>query len=149
MMDKTSLRYIYKDYIASVKEEYHCTEKEYKDICYLFNKLISDKMIDEGYKFKLPDNMGSISVSKNKMKYEKLHFDYVEWRKSGIKSYHLNEHSDNYYAFVRWNKVGSTLKNKYFYGFKFTKANRRRVAKVMKTENGHQIYEIATKKDAI
>jgi hypothetical protein len=126
-----------------------CTYKEYKEVCSLFNKKLSDRLIDEGVKFNLPYRVGELSVSKNKMKYEKLHFDYPEWKRSGVKSYHINEHSDNYYAFIRWNKGKAVIHNKYFYGFKFTRANNRRVASVMKKENGHQIYQIATKKDAI
>jgi hypothetical protein len=149
MMDKTSLRFIYKDYIATHNEKYHCTEEEYKRVCYLFNKKISDKMILEGYKFNIPGSMGELSVAKNKMKYEKLHFNYGEWRKTGIKSYHLNEHSDNYYGFVRWNKKNAVLPNKYFYGFRFTRTNNREISKVMNSKNGHQMYEIANRKDAI
>jgi hypothetical protein len=144
MMGKTSLRFIYKT--CNIEG---ISESEYKEVCYLFNKSISKHIINKGYKFKLPGSIGTISVAKNKMKYEKLHFDYAQWKKTGVKSYHLNEHSDNYYAFVRWNKKGAVLPNKFFYGFKFTRENTREITKVMKEENGHQLYEIANKKDAI
>jgi hypothetical protein len=126
-----------------------CTEKEYKEVCYLFNKKISHRMINDGVKFRLFGNMGVLSIAKNKMKYHKLYFDYAEFNKTGIKSYHLNEHSDGYYAFARWNKKNAVLTNKHYYGFKLTRENTRLVAKVMKSKNGHQIYEIANRKDAI
>lgn len=148
-MDKTSLRFIYKSYIDKVDPKYHCSEEEYKAICYLFNKKMSELMIHKGFKFKLPGRLGTLSVAKNKMKYHNIHFNFELYNKEGIKSYFINDHSDNYYAFVRWNKVACIVHNKVYYGFRFTRDNNREIAKVMKTENGHQLYEIATRKDAI
>lgn len=143
---KVVLKDIYLEYTKRYGEE--VTEAEFKQVCYLFNKKLSSKLID-GYKFTMPDKLGTLSVAKNKMRYNKLYFNFEEYNRTGIKSYHLNDHSDNYYAFVRWNKTNCRVPNKSYYGFRFTRENNRNVAKVMKSKNGHQMYEIANRKDAV
>jgi hypothetical protein len=138
-MSKQTLTNCYKQY---KKAGGTLSEKEYRSICYLFNVTVASEIIDKGNNFKLPYSMGELCIYKNKMQYEKLHLDYKVWREQGIVSYHLNEHSDGWYAMLEWRKTGCKLKNRKDFEFKFTRNNNRQITKKMKTEGGHQIYKI-------
>lgn len=128
-------------YLAYCKEHGKVDKKEFKKILYDCNQLISDYILD-GRKVKLPYKLSTIWVRKKQMQYNKLHFDYAEYNKTGIKSVHLNQHSDDFYAYVHWDKSKCKVKNKVAYRFDLSRANKRRLAEVMKKKNGHHIYEI-------
>lgn len=138
-----------REYNSTVEEKWQVEDKLYKQVCYLFNKKMSTLMIEKGEKFKLPDKMGELSVGKNRMKYERLHVDYATLNRTGKLAYHVNDHSDNFYAFPRWNKTKARMINQEYYGFKFTRTNSRELASKMKSRNGHHVFEIATRKDAV
>lgn len=124
------------------KEKAKIDAKLFKEICYSFNKKISDKIINHGKTIKLPYRLGELSVQKQKQNYDKLAFDYQEWKRTGAKVYLLNDHSDEYIAKFVWSKKHTIVKNKRFYSFNLVRDNKRAITKIMKTKQGHQIYQI-------
>lgn len=116
------------------------TKKQVKQVMYLFNKILSRLVIETGYKYKLPHKLGYLSVVKRKMGYHKLYFDFDTYNKTGLKTYHTNDHSDGWYANSHWQKKSCRVINKTWYSFKFTRHNQRLLASIMKKEQGHQIY---------
>jgi hypothetical protein len=138
-MHKQSLNNCYKHYKESGGT---LDKKQYKEICYMFNKLLIEDIVDKGNTYTLPYRLGEICVYKNKMQYQKLKLDYKVWKETGIVAYHLNEHSDGWYSMLEWRKKGCVLKNRNKFEFKLTRDNSRRISKIMQTEGGHQIYKI-------
>ena len=128
---------IYKEYIKDIKEEslYYVTYNEFVEINSDFYKQIIDYIIDKSGTFKLPYGLGKINVLKEKIDLsKKLNVDWFLTQKYGETIYHLNEHSSGYKYTFHWSKRRSTLKNKYFYKLIFTRANKRRLAKTIKSK---------------
>lgn len=75
------------------------------------------------------------------MKYQNLKVDYKEWKESGLVTYHLNEHSNEYYAYCHWKRIHVKLKNKKSYCFRLSRDNKRRLAQEMRT-NHHKYIVI-------
>jgi len=125
---------IYKDYISSIdiNSQYYVTYKEYVDICSLFYKLISKKIIDEGIKFKLPFSLGDVYVLKTKTKYNsKMPIDWLLTVKEGKRIYNFNEHTAGFSYKFFWTKPYRVV-NKFTYRLVFTRQNKRYLAKVIK-----------------
>jgi hypothetical protein len=136
-LEGISIEDIYEKYV----DKYGAIDKKsFKRICYSINKAIARNIID-GNSVKLP-GLSFIGIRKKKMQFSKLHFDFAEFNKTGIKSYHLNPHSDEFYAMTYWNKSKAIVKNKVGYSFELTRENKRSIAKVMQTKNGHHLYEM-------
>ena len=59
---------MYYDYISDIDKNspYYVTYAEYVDICSIFYKEISQAIIEEGIKFKLPYSLGEVYVIKKK-----------------------------------------------------------------------------------
>lgn len=115
--------------------------KEYKTICYSFNKEIARLIVEEGIIYKMPYNLGSIGIKRRKMKFQNLKFDFQHWKLTGETSFHLNQHSKEWYSFCHWRKKDCRVKGKKVYRFTLSRDNKRVVAKVMQTENGYQTYQ--------
>lgn len=120
--------------------------KEYKKICYQFNKEIARLIVEEGIIYQLPYKLGKLGIRRRKMKFKNLKFDFGEYNKTGIKTYHLNEHSKEWYGFCHWKKMDCKVIGKWYYQFKLTRDNSRRLASIFQEENGYQKYEIAPEK---
>lgn len=116
-------------------------KKTFKLILYTLNKLIA-KYILNGDTVALPHSLGGIAIRKDKMQFTKLHFDYSEYNKTGIKSFFLNGHSGEFYSYPYWNKKACRVKNKVAYRFDLTRENKRALAKIMKQNNGHHRFEV-------
>jgi hypothetical protein len=129
-------------YKAYIKANGVVDKRDFKKVLYLTNKLISHYIVNRGLTVALPYRLGSLSVRKKKMEFSKLHFDYAEYNKTGIKSYHLNPHSDEFYATAYWEKSKAIVKNKVAYRLDLTRQNKRDIASIMQEPNGHQIYEM-------
>jgi hypothetical protein len=127
---------------AYCKEVEYVEKRRFKDILYEINRAISRTIIHEGLTVTLPYRLSTLSIRKKKMEFSKLHFDFAEFNRTGIKSVHLNPHSDEFYATAYWSKSKSPIKHKLAYRFDLCRENKRSLATIMKTENGHQIYEM-------
>jgi hypothetical protein len=136
--DSLGLSQIYKQYKAI--EENPLTEKEFKAVCYEFNKLASKEIIENSQILKLPYRLGELSIQKKKLNYNRLRFDFNTFNKTGIKAFHVNKHSDEYIAYFYWCKKKCKVKGKRYYHFKPTRCNSRAIAKVMNEPDGHKKY---------
>jgi hypothetical protein len=112
--------------------------KTFREVLFRHNKAIAEEVIDKGSNVRLPNRLGYLRVRKTKMNYKSLKFDYGTYNKTGIKSFHLNEHSDDFKARVLWNKGKCIVKGKRPWSFTPSRENKRAVSKVMQTN--HQIY---------
>lgn len=112
------------------------SNKVYKGICKRFNELITAKIIEENYIFKMPSRLGTLRIKKYKMKYNqnKMTLNFQEYKKTGIKTYYMNDHSNNYYYKWKWERTGLAILNKGKYRYKATRFNNRKLAVVIKSK---------------
>ena len=128
----------YSHYLDKIKHnknsKYYLSKVEFANICKDFNQLISEKILREGYIFKLPFYLGRIYIKKVAMpvKKEKLHLDYKKTKELNKPIYHMNTHSrDNFYRW-QWQKADrlNTHMRK-LYKFVPTRKNKRTLAKII------------------
>lgn len=162
------------DAYKAFKTKYPETElcrKEYINTCYLINQKISDRMVKDSLQFKIPFRLGTLSITKNKMKIKikdnkvqtnKLKVDYgATWKywaeiypdltREEIKQipnktviYYTNDHTNGYIMKWRWIKRGANVINLKVYSFKPTKFNRLNLAKHIKSEDRENDYYLQT-----
>ncbi len=114
--------------------------KEYRKICEEYNKALMRRVLEEGERAKLPMGLGYIRVHKAKMNYNYMKFDYGTFNATGLKTYHVNDHSDDFKARILWEKSKSIHKGKKPYCLILTRQHKRRLAEIMKTDGGHKAY---------
>lgn len=131
----------YEEYVKGVDENspYNISYDEYVIICRKFYKAVMNEILEKGYVFKLPYNMGKIFVDKKKMKITEtkkgLGIDWEMTNKCGKVIYHLNEHSRGFKYMFTWQKFTHSMKNKNFYRFVPSRTNKRKLAKLIKSGN--------------
>jgi hypothetical protein len=128
---------MYDEYIKDISEDspYYVTFKEYTAINNLFWKEISHKIIDEGLSFHMPFMMGDTYVEKSKLDYNnRLPIDWQLTTQTGKVIYNLNEHSQGYKYELKWNKHVCTFQNNYLFKLVYTRANKRQLAKNIKSK---------------
>jgi hypothetical protein len=117
--------------------------QKYKNIAHLCNKELSKMIATEGSFFNLPYNLGTLSISKDKVKYQdnelKSMFDFAHFKKTGEKKLHLLKDED-YRARWWWGKRKCKVKNKNMYSFTPTRTNTAKVSVVMKQPFGYNTY---------
>jgi len=131
------------------------TRGVFGDVWDTFIDKVTDKIIMEGYSFRMPARMGTLyigkfkpnklnkdgSLKKNNTKIDmhetlKMWKRYPEhYRKKWV--YFTNEHTFGYVMCWYWNKALCTAKNKTSYSFNPTLGMRRKLSKVLK---GNEIY---------
>lgn len=114
--------------------------EKYRQVVFAFNKAIAIEILEKGSNIKLPGRMGCLRVKKTKMNYQRLFFDYGEFNKSGLKTYHTNVHSDDFKVKILWEKMNCIVKNKAPWSFTASRANKRTLARLMKENGGHKRY---------
>jgi len=127
---------LYKYYKSVVKEPLEF--RTFRAVCFANNRLMAEEIIEKGSNLRLPNRLGYLRIRKTKMNYKNLKFDYSTYNKTGVKAYHLNEHSDDFRARFLWNKAKCIVKGKKPWSFTPSRHNKRAVAKVMLTD--HKIY---------
>ena len=130
---------LYKVYKKVVEEPLDF--KTYRRVIFAFNKMIMDEILEGASNIKLPARLGCIRVKKSKMTYARLMFDYGEYNKSGLKTYHTNVHSDDYKVRILWEKSKCIISGKTPWSFIPARINKRRLAKLMKENGGHKRYQ--------
>lgn len=135
---------IYKYYINKFDKnsKYNIEYNIYRSICNDFNKMISSKIINDGYFFKIPYRLGTLRVKKRKINLNNLRPNYKLFNSTNgkINNSHLNEHSGGYYVRFHWTKKKDAIvKNKTPYSFIATRENKRNLAKVIKDNSITQI----------
>jgi len=148
------------------------TRKEYVDVCHLVNTKLSDKIIKESFEFKMPGNLGIVSVKKNKVKIYvengKLQKNkmIMDWEKTWeywnneypgksrkeinaipnkVSIYNMNEHTNGFIMGWYWDKTTCTVPNQTVYYFKPTKRNRLTLAKWIKSDERQNDYYLKPK----
>ncbi len=120
------------------------TQGEFGRICRLFNAKVYDKMIKDGFDFRIPYKLGNLGIMsfKPKIKVEdgkivRNNFP-IDWRRTrelwkemyteeqmkdlkNVKNkplvYYENDHSDGYRMIVRWDRSMVSMKGVGLYGF--------------------------------
>lgn len=138
IQDPITIVDFYDGYSKSVEKgsPYDLTKEEFTGICYLFFKLASDKIIDEGKELKIP-SLGTFSVSKKMTRMSNIMYAGVDFKLTnelGFQVKYTNDHTGGYKYFFRWMKVGNRLRNINKYRFIPTRRNKRHLAYVIKNK---------------
>lgn len=139
---------IYKEFCKNQLEleeakRINVTIQTYKEIVHLCNEELSNMIALEGSTFALPYNLGGLSITKDKVKYQdnelKSMFDFAHFKKTGEKKLHLFKEKD-FRARWWWAKRKCKVKNKNMYSFTPTRTNTGKVGSVMKQPFGYNTY---------
>lgn len=129
---------IYKYYKSITKDPLDL--KLFREIVFTFNKRIMNEILQGAANIRLPARLGYIRIKKTKMNYKNLKFDYGTYNKTGIKSFHLNEHSDDFKARILWDKSTCIVRGKRPWSFTASRENKRALCSIMKENGGHKRY---------
>ena len=132
---------VYKHYL---KRGGKLSQGKFSDVCRGFNARIYDKMIKDGFEFKLPYNLGMLRIKAIKPKIKTLNGEIIKnsypidwprtrklWEEMYSKEemshirdvkdkplvYHENDHSNGYRMIVVWDRSLIGLKGTGMYGF--------------------------------
>ena len=122
----------YQFYLSNIERDtvYDIDYKVYRQIIEDYFKFIADQVIEHSREFKLPCRLGNLSIVNFDNK--SLRIDYHESAIQGKAVYFINEHSDYYKFRYYWSKKDSLLTNKTKYQFVASRANKRRLAQIIK-----------------
>lgn len=113
------------------------TKKEYRNICYDFNKMIAKDVL-KGKITTIPYYLGALWGKKFKAPKKQVDFD--ETKRLGKTIYHLNEHSDGYSVRWAWEKKNNLVTNLIYYSFIPSRKNKRDLVSSVKEKDGHKKY---------
>lgn len=133
-----AMKEMYLDYISDkiMESPYYITFQEFLDICGDYYKEMSRLIIYESKDIKLPFRLGHITIIKKKPKKmcaSTLSTDWKETRRLGRWIYHINDHSSGFKFRFFWSKKTCYIVNQDIYRLVFTRANKRELAKVIKS----------------
>lgn len=127
----------YKEYTLG-NTAFKVSRRKFKEVLNDYFKFIADELIVNSKEFRLPARMGWLSVIKVKpKKYDSttLRVDFNETRLNEKTVLHLNEHSGGYNFRFFWWKRDMIVENKSMYQLVMSRANKRRLAYMIKTEH--------------
>ena len=143
---KVKAHYLAKDIYAYYKKtsipELVLPYKKWREILVDLNKAIMNNIIDEAQTIRMGCNIGRLRIRKHKMSFKdvnNLRIDWEKTKKTGVKVYHLNEHRNGYRYRFYW--VKGRIEGGTMYSFIPTRENKRRLAKVLKTDLTKDYYE--------
>lgn len=127
----------YNDYLDSIERDtvYDIDYTTYRNIVTDYFQHLQQKLIEEGKMIKLPYRMGNVQIIKSKPKHldkRSLRIDYQATKQTGKLIFLLNEHSDMYKYRYHWEKIDMVVPNKSKYQLVATRANKRRLAQIIK-----------------
>ena len=127
----------YNDYLTSIEPDtvYDIDYNTYRAIVTDYFRYLQNRLIEEGRLIKLPYRMGSVQIVKSKPKHldkRSLRIDYQATKETGKLIFLLNEHSDMFKYRFMWSKVDMMVSNKSKYQLVATRANKRRLAEIIK-----------------
>ena len=112
--------------------------KIYSDICSEYFKFIRDFIIEDSKEFKLGHRLGVLFINKREETgLESCHksVDFKLSKEYGKRIVHTNEHTNGFKFKFHWDKHTCIVINKNKYNFVATRANKRRLAYLLKEEN--------------
>jgi hypothetical protein len=142
-----TVKEIYNFYIEDTRKSnprYNIECSLYCEIVYEFYKSMMEHILKENGSFNMPWGFGSLCVHKTKVKLHRLGILSVDWVNTVENNkhiHHLNEHSKGYKYFFHWSKKNSKVKNLFYYKLVMTRANKRLLAKLIKTGK-YDFFEI-------
>lgn len=127
----------YEFYLSYIEREtvYDVDYKTYRQIVEDYFKYIVEEIMENSREFKLPCRLGNLSIVKRQPKNfdnKSLRIDYHESKVQGKAVYFINEHSSYYKFRFLWSKKDCLLTNKTKYQFVASRANKRRLAQIIK-----------------
>ena len=127
----------YKSYMDYVEDNplYQVEYRKFRDIINDYFRYLRDEIIENGKEVRLPCRMGTLQVVKHKPKTytsKSLRIDFKATKEAGKTIYHLNEHTNMYKYRFLWSKQNMLTKNKTKYQLIMTRANKRRLAYLLK-----------------
>lgn len=127
----------YKSYMEYVEDNplYQVEYRKFRDIINDYFRYLRDEIIENGKEVRLPCRMGTLQVVKHKPKTytsKSLRIDFKATKEAGKTIYHLNEHTNMYKYRFLWSKQNMLTKNKTKYQLIMTRANKRRLAYLLK-----------------
>lgn len=136
----------YEFYLSQIERDtvYDIDYKTYRHIVEDYFKYIVEEVMDNSREFKLPCRLGNLSIVKRQPKNfdnKSLRIDYHESKIYGKPIYFTNEHSNFFKFRFLWSKKDCLLTNKTKYQFIATRANKRRLAQIIKNRE-HDYVEI-------
>lgn len=129
----------YKSYIEYVENNplYQVEYKTFRAILNDYFKYLRDQLIEEGKEVKLPCRLGTLAIVKHKPKEytgKSLRIDYAASKKYNKMIFHLNEETNGFKYRYYWNKQNMLTQNKTKYQLIMTRANKRRLAYILKNK---------------
>ena len=127
----------YKSYMEYVDDNplYQVEYRKFRDIINDYFRYLRGEIIENGKEVRLPCRMGTLQVVKHKPKTytsKSLRIDFKATKEAGKTIYHLNEHTNMYKYRFLWSKQNMLTKNKTKYQLIMTRANKRRLAYLLK-----------------
>lgn len=127
----------YNDYLNNIERDtvYDIDYTKYRAIITDYFKYLQNQLIEEGKRVKLPYRMGTLQIIKSRPKHldkRSLRIDYQATKQTGKLVLLLNEHSDMFKMRCWWNKTDMMVPNKSKYQLVLTRANKRRMAVIIK-----------------
>ena len=129
----------YNDYLDNIEKDtvYDIDYTKYRAIVTDYFKYLQQRLIEEGKMIKLPYRMGNVQIVKSRPKHldkRSLRIDYQATKQENKLVLLLNEHSDFFKYRYWWNKVDMMVPNKSQYQLVATRANKRRLAQIIKNK---------------
>ena len=129
----------YNDYLDNIEKDtvYDISYTTYRAIVTDYFKYLQQRLIEEGKMIKLPYRMGNVQVVKSRPKHldkRSFRIDYQATKQENKLVLLLNEHSDFFKYRYWWNKVDMMVPNKSQYQLVATRANKRRLAQIIKNK---------------
>ena len=129
----------YNDYLDNIEKDtvYDINYTKYRAIVTDYFKHLRQRLIEEGKMIKLPYRMGNVQVVKSRPKHldkRSLRIDYQATKQENKLILLLNEHSNFFKYRYWWNKVDMMVPNKSQYQLVATRANKRRLAQIIKNK---------------
>lgn len=129
----------YNDYLKDIEPDtvYDIDYNKYRAIVTDYFKHLQSKLLEEGKMIKLPYRMGNVQIIKNRPKHldkRSLRIDYQATKQYDKLILLTNEHSDFFKYRYWWNKTDMIIPNKSQYQLVATRANKRRLAQIIKNK---------------
>lgn len=129
----------YNDYLTSIEPDtvYDIDYTKYRAIVTDYFQYLRQRLIEEGKMIKLPYRMGSVQIIKRKPKHldkRSLRIDYQATKQYNKLILLTNDHSDYYKYRYHWEKIDMMVPNKSKYQLIATRANKRRLAQIIKNK---------------
>ena len=127
----------YQYYLTNIERDtvYDVDYTTYRKILTEYFKYLMSQVMDKSREIKLPCRLGTLSIVKRRPKNydsKSLRIDYKESKEQGKIIYFINDHSDFFKYRFYWNKQNCMTPNKSKYQFVATRANKRRLAQIIK-----------------